>query len=74
MSKVEFEASGADEDATWVAADVPDAELAPHEEPDSRFLGYRSFVLPREVLNRLTWRELSRREVEERVGRSSTGS
>ena len=67
MDRVEFENSGAGEDAVWVAADVPDTDLAAFEESDSEYLGYRSYILPRDWLNRLSWRELPPAEVERRV-------
>lgn len=69
MDRIEFENSGADEDAVWVSADLPDSDVAKYEGTDSEYLGYRSFVVPNEVLNTLTWREVPRPEVADRSQR-----
>jgi hypothetical protein len=63
MDRIEFENSGAGPDAIWVAAELPDDEASGYEEPGSKYLGYRSVVLPNEVLNALVWREVPPAEV-----------
>jgi len=63
LHRIEWDNAGVDEDATWVAADVTDDLARQYEERDSDILGYRSFVLPQEVLQALTWRVVSPDEV-----------
>lgn len=63
LHRMQWDAAGVDEDAIWVAAEVDDNVARQYEEPDSGQLGYRSFVVPRDVLNELTWREVAADEV-----------
>jgi hypothetical protein len=51
------------EDAIWIAAEVPDDVARRYEEPDSERLGYRSVVLPGEFVNTLAWRVVPSDEV-----------
>ena len=63
LHRIEWDNAGVHEDAIWVAAEVSDDLARQYEEPDSETLGYRSFVLPQEVLQALTWRVVSPDEV-----------
>jgi hypothetical protein len=65
QDRIEWENSGAYGDAHWVIADVPDPVAQRSEDPDSRDLGYRPIVLPRDVLNSLAFREVSVPEIAE---------
>jgi hypothetical protein len=56
LHRIEWDNAGIDEDAIWVAAEVSDDVVRQYEEHDSGHLGYRSFILPRDVLNVLPWR------------------
>jgi hypothetical protein len=58
-----WDVAGVQEDAVWVAAEVPDEVAHRYEEVDSKYLGYRSFVLPRDVLNVLAWRVVGPEEL-----------
>jgi hypothetical protein len=61
LHQIAWDNAGVNEDAIWVAAEVLDDVARRYEEPDSEYLGYRSFVLPGELLNTLAWRYVVRR-------------
>jgi hypothetical protein len=42
----------ADEDASWLVLDVPEADVVVHERPTAPELGYREFELPPDFLIR----------------------
>jgi hypothetical protein len=63
QDRIEWDNSGADEDALWLAAELADDVAQRHEDADSRYLGYRPFVLPRDVLNGLAYRAVSPAEI-----------
>lgn len=63
QERIAWEPIGAHEDAEWVAAVVDDRVAEQHEDPDGKYLGYRPFTLPRELVNALTWRSVEAPEV-----------
>jgi hypothetical protein len=63
LQRIQWDDAGVDKDAIWVAAELPDDAARRYEEPDSRYLGYRSFVLPGDVLDTLGWRVVGSGEV-----------
>lgn len=69
MDRIGFDDVGVTEDALWVAVQLPEAEAARYEDPASDYLGYRSVVLPRDVLNAMRWRDVPPAEVAARAGR-----
>lgn len=56
LERIAWDPAGVDEDAVWMAAEVPDEVVQPHEDPDGRYMGYRPITLPRVLLNGLAWR------------------
>ena len=52
-----------DENSIWMVTEMPDAEAVRYEEADSKYIGYRGFILPGDVIDRLTWREVPPDEV-----------
>lgn len=63
LHRIQWDNAGVDQDATWVAAELSEDAARRYEEPDSCLLGYRSFVVPGDVLNTLTWRVVGPDEV-----------
>ena len=64
LDRLEWDMSGADEDAIWVATELPEAAAAPFEDRNEISAVVRTFVLPPDVLNTLRWREVRSAEVE----------
>lgn len=60
---IAWDATGADDDALWVAAQVDNRVARKYEDPDGRYMGYRPFTLPRDLLNTLVWRAVETSEV-----------
>ncbi len=52
-----------DDDGPWVTADVEEQVARRYEDPDGRYMGYRPFALPRDVVNRLSWRVVKPSEI-----------
>lgn len=63
LQRIEWDNPGVQDDAIWVAAELSEDAAHRYEEPDSHLLGYRSFVVPGDVLNTLAWRVVGSGEV-----------
>jgi hypothetical protein len=63
LERIAWDTPGVHHDAVWVAAEVDDHVAAQHEDPDGKYLGYRPFTFPRELLNRFSWRVVGPDEV-----------
>lgn len=63
LEHMAWDATGAQDEALWVAAQVDDRVARRTEDPDGKYMGYRLFKLPRDVVNTLAWRTVDASEL-----------
>ena len=63
QERIAWDATGVYDDALWVAAHIDDGVATRHEDADGKYMGYRPFTLPRDLVNALAWRAVEAAEV-----------